>query len=83
MEEFFSDGIAAADDGVDRRIGGGGGVESVDLIAFTTIRDFRASDRGEDVVLHLRREKLLCCFFFGCFFGFFGSTKSGKLTVEV
>lgn len=62
MEEFFSDGIATADDGVDRRIGGGGGVESVDLIAFTTIRDFRASDRGEDVVLHLRRE--YCCVFF-------------------
>lgn len=82
MEEFFSDGITTADDGVDRRIGGGGGVESVDLIAFTTIRDFRASDRGEDVVLHLRREKLLCVFF-GCFFGFFGSTKSGKLTVVV
>lgn len=82
MEEFFCDGITTADDGVDRRIGGGGGVESVDLIAFTTIRDFRASDRGEDVVLHLRRENLLC-FFFGCFFGFFGSTKSGKLTVVV
>lgn len=82
MEEFFCDGIATADDGVDRRIGGGGGVESVDLIAFTTIRGFRASDRGEDVVLHLRRENLLC-FFFGCFFGFFSSTKSGKLTVVV
>lgn len=62
MEEFFSDGIATADDGVDRRIGGGGGVESVDLIAFTTIRDFRASDRGEDVVLHLRGGN--CCVFF-------------------
>lgn len=61
MEEFISDGIATADDGVDRRIGGGG-VESVDLIAFTTIRDFRASDRGEDVVLHLRGEN--CCVFF-------------------
>lgn len=62
MEEFFCDGITTADDGVDRRIGGGGGVESVDLIAFTTIRDFRASDRGEDVVLHLRGKN--CCVFF-------------------
>lgn len=62
MEEFFSDGFTTADDGVDRRIGGGGSVESVDLIAFTTIRDFRASDRGEDVVLHLRGKKLLCFF---------------------
>ncbi|MCI15980.1 hypothetical protein A2U01_0037120, partial [Trifolium medium] len=43
MKEFISDGFSTA--GVDRRIGADGGVKSVDLSAFTTIRDFRATDR--------------------------------------